>query len=391
MRARFWLVLSVALNVLLAIGLVIAKKPGEQEMDSDSPAPTVLVKTNVVVRQENFTWDQIRSTNYATLITNLRAIGCPEQVIRDLVVSDINRIYATRRLTEVNFPNFQWWKSNPDPALTKAAEDKLQALESERRDLLTGLLGQGWDAESKEAIAARGGITLTGPLLGELSPSAKQAILDIVAAAQLKIDAYQQQQRLAGAAVDPMQMVRLREEPLTALASVMEPAPYDEFLLRYSPAAQQLRDMMKTMTLTPDQFSALYNALSGIIGQPVFFYSGSDPALAKQQQQLATQSEAVIKTILGEAYATYQLNQDPVYQNTQALAQQLSLPAKMIVPLYQISRASQAEMDRIRSDDTLSNDEKIQALSQTRVEEEQTVEQLLGPDAFERWLESQEK
>ncbi len=388
MRARFWLILSIAFNLLLAIGLFIAGTRVERIV-TYTPAPTnLVVKTNVVVRHENFTWDQIRSTNYATLITNLRAIGCPEQVIRDLVVTDINRIYANRRLKEVDFPNFQWWKSNPDPALAKAAEDKLQALETERRNLLTGLLGQGWDVESKEAIAARGGITLTGPLLGELSPSAKQAIFDIVAAAQLKIDAYQQQQGLAGAAVDPVQMVRLREEPLTALASVMEPAAYDEFLLRYSPAAQQLRDMMKNMSLTPDLFSALFSALSGIIGQPIFFYSGSDPSLVKQQQQLATQSDAIIKTILGEAYGTYQLNQDPVYQSTQALAQQLSLPAKMIVPLYQISRAAQAEMDRIRADDTLSSDEKIQALSQTRVEEEQTVEQLLGPDAFERWLGS---
>jgi hypothetical protein len=186
-----------------------------------------------------------------------------------------------------------------------------------------------------------------------------------------------------------MQMVRLREEPLVPLASVMKPDAYDEFLLRYSPAAQQLREMMRTMELTPDQFRDLFSALSGIIGQPVFFYAGSDPAALKQQQLLATQGDAVIKATLGALYATYQMNLDPLYQSTQALAQQLSLPAKDIMPIYQINRATQAEMDRIRQDETLNNDEKIQALAQTRVQEQQTLEQLLGPDAFQRWLQTQ--
>jgi hypothetical protein len=144
------------------------------------------------------------------------------------------------------------------------------------------------------------------------------------------------------------------------------------------------------MELTPDQFRDLYAALSGIIGQPVYYYTGADPALLKQQQQLATQSDAVIKTTLGVAvYAIYQLNQDPLYRSSQALAQQLSLPASQILPIYQINRATQAEMDRIRKDDTLSNDEKVEALSQTQVEEQQSLQQLLGPDAFQRWLQAQ--
>ena len=85
------------------------------------------------------------------------------------------------------------------------------------------------------------------------------------------------------------------------LASVLGPEAYEEFVLRYSPAAQQLRELMRTMDLVPDQFRDLYAALSGIIGQPVYFYTGADPALLKQQQQLATQSDAVIKTTLGAA------------------------------------------------------------------------------------------
>jgi hypothetical protein len=391
MRARFWLIVSVAFNLFLAAIVYFLREPLKEPIVPVTPAlDNIVVKTNVLVRRENFTWEQVQSTNYLTLIKNLRAIGCPEQTIRDIVTSDVNRIYARRRVTEVVYPNYQWWKSSPDPALVDAAEEKIRSLETERRELLTGLLGAGWDAEGKELIAARAGMTLTGPILGDLPAQTKQAVLDIVAASQLKIEAYQEEQRLQGKAIDPMQMVRLREEPLVQLATVLGPEAYDEFVLRYSPAAQQLREMMKTMDLTPDQFRDLFSALSGIIGQPVYYYAGSDPAFLKQQQQLATQSEAVIKASLGAAvYAGYQLNQDPLYRSSQAMAQQLNLPANVVLPIYQINRATQAEMDRIRNDDTMSSDEKVEALAQTQVQEQQSLEQLLGPDAFERWLEAQ--
>jgi hypothetical protein len=391
MRARFWLIVSVSFNLFLAASLYVATEPLKEPVVPVAPSPdNVLVKTNVLVRRENFTWDQVQSTNFATLIKNLRAIGCPELTIRDIVTTDVDRIYARRRVTEVVYPNYQWWKSTPDPSLVEAAEEKIRNLETERRAILTGLLGAGWDAEAKELIAARAGMTLTGPILGDLPAATKQAVLDIIAAAQQKIEAYQEQQHLQGDAIDPVQMVRLREEPLVQLASVLGPDAYDEFVLRYSPAAQQLRDMMKTLDLTQDQFRDLFSALSGIIGQPVYFYAGSDPALLKQQQQLATQSEAVIKATLGaEVYAGYQLNQDPLYRSSQAMAQQLSLPATVVLPIYQINRATQTEMDRIRNDDTLSNDEKVEALAQTQVQEQQSLQQLLGPDAFQKWLQGQ--
>jgi DNA-binding TFAR19-related protein (PDSD5 family) len=71
------------------------------------------------------------------------------------------------------------------------------------------------------------------------------------------------------------------------------------------------------------------------------------------------------------------------------MAGQLNLPASVVMSIYQVNRATQAELDRIRKDETLSSDEKVAALSQTQVQSQQTLEQLLGPEAFERWLRSQ--
>ena len=120
---------------------------------------------------------------------------------------------------------------------------------------------------------------------------------------------------------------------------------------------------------------------------------GEDRELRQQVDSLLqAQSEAVLKQTLGtQAYAAYQLGQDPLYRSAQSDAQQLGVPAASVMPIYEINRATQAEMNRIRSDDTLSSDEKVSALAQAQVQQQQALEELLGPEAFEKWLQAQGK
>jgi hypothetical protein len=97
-----------------------------------------------------------------------------------------------------------------------------------------------------------------------------------------------------------------------------------------------------------------------------------------------------MKNTLPDVYAAYQLNQDPVYRSSKTTVEQLGVPAADVTPVYEINRATQAEMDRIRKDDTMSNDEKVEALAQTQVQQQESLEQVLGADAFEHWLQLQE-
>jgi len=390
-NTHLWLILSLVANLFLLIFLYIATAPLREPSVPTSTADNgLLIKTNVVVRHENFTWEQLESTNYAVFIKNLRAVGCPEQVIQDIILSDVNRLYTHRRLSEVVYPNYQWWRWEPDPAVVQAAAAKLQALEAERRGVLTALLGPGWDAQSNEQIAAANNITLTGPILGDLSPEVKEEVYAIVARAQIKIAAYEEAQRQQDKALDPVEMVRLREEPLARLVSVLTPAQYQEYALRYSPSAETLREQLRSVELTPDQFRELYNAINSINGQPAFYYNGIDPFLAKQQQQLHAQSEEIIKSVLGDQlYAAYQLNQDPLYRTSKTMAEQLGVSDDSVTPIYEIYHATQSELNRIRNDSTMSNDEKVEAMSQAQVEQEQSLEQILGPEAFQRWLQTQ--
>lgn len=45
----------------------------------------------------SFRWSQLESINYFTYVANLRAIGCPEQTVRDILSADVDSLYARRR------------------------------------------------------------------------------------------------------------------------------------------------------------------------------------------------------------------------------------------------------------------------------------------------------
>jgi hypothetical protein len=255
---------------------------------------------------------------------------------------------------------------------------------------LTDLLGPGWENISDYAIASRSGISLTGPVLGDLSEQTKHLVLMAVAQGQQKIDAYLEAQREANRAPDPMEVARLRTQFLTQMVILLTPAQYEEFALRYSQGAQVLRQQMRGLNLGPDDFRQLFSALSPITSQPVYYYAGSDPALVKQQQVLQIQQEAIIKASLGDQlYAAYSRTQDPIYRSATAVVDQLGAPAKDVEPFYQINRATQAELDRIRNDPSLTDDEKLEALSQAQLDQEQSLQQLLGSDLFDKWLQTQ--
>ncbi|HLH52073.1 MAG TPA: hypothetical protein VKY92_00435 [Verrucomicrobiae bacterium] len=49
------------------------------------------------VHQTRFSWRQLESTNYGTYVSNLRAIGCPEQTVRDIISADVHALFELKR------------------------------------------------------------------------------------------------------------------------------------------------------------------------------------------------------------------------------------------------------------------------------------------------------
>ncbi len=391
MRWRTLLILSACVNaVLIAAVWYYARKSSAHSPALEAAGTNdVKYRTHVVVRRQFFTWDQIESSDYATYIANLRDIGCPEQTIRDIIIADVNAVFAKRIAAEVRTPDQQWWRSTADARLTASASAKQRELEQERRTLLTGLLGAGWGESSLASLQpARSAVILDGPVLGNLPDDTKTAIKQAVATSQSRLEALYAKAESEGRNPTAAELAAVREQTRVELQKILAPAQLEEFLLRYSQNASNLRGQlgeMKYFDATPDEFRALFLVTDQFDQKLAALADSMDPNDIQQRQSLETQRERAIKLALGDKrYALYQKLQDPNYRDAYAQASAAGTPGAAQT-VYAVNQATDQEISRTVSQNPELTPEQL-AVALKRVEVQQleantaAVRQQVPPD-----------
>ena len=168
MKTRFVVVLLVLNAALLAAGYVAfsdyLNRQVAQSQQAAQAAVTVwkekAVETArppapIIVRTNAFNWSQLESDDYRQYITNLRAVGCPEVTLRDIIMTDVMRLYAQRRgKFEHNGRPFKFWETNEKRALKQNQiedrEKQLAQINKELPAVLRELLGINYEREMKK-------------------------------------------------------------------------------------------------------------------------------------------------------------------------------------------------------------------------------------------------
>jgi LysM repeat protein len=389
MRWRVIALVSLGVNVVLAAVWLLTARHEMAKVAAELAAlgqpAAVQTTTNFVARRLLFNWQQVESADYPTYISNLRQIGCPEQTIRDLIIAEINALYSKRRAIELVTAEQQWWRSEPDTNVVRAAAEKARQLEDERRALLTRLLGTNWETGDLVSIPrpSRPGVVLDGPVLGALSAETKQAIQTVSMRSQDRLQAYLETQSRAGKEPDPADLAKLRQQTRDDLARVLSPPELEEFLLRYSQEANDLRSefgQLRFFNASPDEFRAVFRATDALDQRIQLLADAKDPSSVEARQALEAQRENMLKTALGpERYAQYQMLHDPVYRDAVAAAEEAGTP-EAVQTLYAIKLAALAEQNRIRGDRNLTAAQKSIELKRTELEQLQANTVATGQD-----------
>ena len=384
MRARVIIPLSIALNIILGVMLwqalrfpflesstLVTHRPKVSESATNSTP-------KVVVRRQFFNWSEIESDDYPTFIANLRRIGCPETTIRDIIVADVNQLFAQRRAQEVVTAESEWWKSEPDLNATESALKKMAELEKERTDFLAKLLGPNWNINFTQ-VSSPGTVALDGPVLGKLDPDTKLKVEEIAATSGRKSIEYVEAQRAAGKPLDPAEMARLRTEQRAELAKVLTPDQLEEYLLRHSAEAEQLRDQLRGFDATPDEFRAIFRARDQIDNEIQLRYSGNDPATVRARQELEQKRDSAVAAALGPDRSTlYQATADPLFREAQFVAQQSGATPEKVLPLYQVQVLGARERARIAADTSMTPADRATAIRAVADQEEAARRKILG-------------
>jgi hypothetical protein len=378
MRWRVIALVSLGVNIALgAAWLSLARHEAAKiaaVAAGSGQMPTTQTTTNFVARRQLVTWQQIESADYPTYVANLRLVGCPEQTIRDIIIADVNALFARRRATELVTPEQQWWRSQADTNVVLAAAEKARELEEERHALLTRLLGTNWETGDLVNIPrpSRPGVALDGPVLGALAPETKQAIEDVSVRSQDRMEAYLDAQRSAGKEPDPVELAKLRQQTRDELAHLLSPPELEEFMLRYSQNATDLRadfGELRFFDPTPDEFRAVFRATDALDQRIELLADANDPASLEARKALEDQRLNAIKLALGpERYAEYQMLHDPVYRDAVATAEDAGTP-DAAQAIYAINLAALDEQNRIRGDTNLTAEQKSIELKQLELEQ----------------------
>ena len=375
MRWRFLALASLAVNAAVGIAWLIAHRPQPAPIAAPIAAEVLAEQpqTNVVVRRQFFSWDEVESSDYPTYIENLRQIGCPEQTIRDIIIADINALFAKRRATELVTSEQQWWRPEPDPAIVQAATEKATALETERRALLTSLLGIQWETTDMLNLPrpTRPGIVLDGPVLGAMSAETKATVQELNLRSEERIQAYAEQRVREGRDLDPTELAKLRQQTREELAQVLAPAQLEEYLLRYSQSAYELRNELaqfQHFNVSSEEFRTMFRINDGF-KQQMDLIDSNAPGAEEARKDIDDRRQNALKIALGpDRYAEYRMLQEPLYRDAVAAAQQAGTP-EAAQTLYHINVAAAAEQASISANPNLTGTQKSLSLKQLELEQ----------------------
>lgn len=315
-----------------------------------------------------FHWSQVESDDYRQYLANLRAIGCPGHVVRDLLVEDVTSLYERRRAAVPRSSLPPW--AGADPRAVAAAEQARhhEALEAEQRAVLTELLGFPWEWE---AIQTWRNEPVAWALLGFLTDDQAVGVLGLVES--LTGEARRYRNRVDGILLpeDRLDLAALADRLDADLAGFLTPQQTEELTLRVQALGMafgkgdlhlgaagltglQARDVVR-LSLRVGHF--LRNELVGI-----------DPP-AEERAAHQAQFEADVAALLGpQAQAEFARAQDHRFREVLQFAQEHGLSRQTAIAAFEVRQLAEEESARLNvapAEDPVGRQARLEQLQQT--------------------------
>jgi hypothetical protein len=354
---------------------------------SKAAAPEVITVTN------DFRWRQLESEDYRTYIERLRSIGCPEQTIRDLVISDLDKLMAPRiEALYGRRADLQFWHSEEEELANERNYREIsraqREIDKEKRAVIEELLGADL---IRERMRLNGQVDYYERRLGFLPEERRGEVRKLLE----KYDELEERVRekewaeaepLSGQ--DRAQLRQLRAQEQAEVAALLNPAEREQYELWVSDAANAVRQATYGMDISQEEFLVIYNARKAFDQQ----WAARDPDLmdetSRQRMEMAReQMELDLQRQLGtERFAEYKRGEDPEFHQLAKTATQFKLPKDTPKRVYDVKRALEDVRRQLDENQGLTLEQKATALKAIQDETGQTVRQLLGEKAFRYYL-----
>ena len=349
-------------------------KPG---MVASDALPAVIIQTNV------FHWRQVESTDYRTYIANLRKIGCPEATIKDIILTDIMRLFAERRgQFYQNGREFKFWETREKHALTarqmEERDKQLAKIDKEVPSVLRELLGVNYDREINKYFVDN---REDERRLSFVSEEKRRQLLALREELEgLKEHLLDQAQ--AGQPMDLNGLKKIEEHRKEALSRILTPEEREEFELRTSDTAERLRTELVGFNPTEQEFREIYQ-LWQAHDEKFAFVSAADASAAKAKEQDRQRIEQDIKSMLDpQRGVDYDRAHNPDYQLLSVFSERYELPQTTAQAIFEIKQIAENARQSLLAEKSLGEAERLAAMKAIHEETQRAVRQNLGDRLF---------
>ena len=369
---------------------------GASPDESGTPSKTITRRIHVPAGRpetpSRFTWRFIESSDFKQYIANLRAVGCPEQTIQDIVIAEVNKLYAGKeaalRLRPEHLKPWEVFAVSTRVAMDR--ERKLRQLLREKRALLKELLGIDVPVEMPSALS--GGVASREARFEKAYQNLPEGKRDLVRAIQEQYwdKSEELETRIMGfwEKQDYEEAVRLRAELRSSLAKTLTPDELLDYDIGTSSNASRYRSELAAVNVSDQEFRELFKARHAIDEE---FNTGlpNDPDSARKRAEARRMLEESMKSVLGEQrYADYQRSRDSQFRNLARLAQETGLSSETAIKAWDVQRLARDESNKLRANPDLPPEQRDQMMRQMQAELDATMTQLLGKEAFDRFQQN---
>lgn len=338
---------------------------------------------------EPFHWGDLESKDYKEFIARLRAIGCPEQTIRDLIIADIDKLYSAKLqgLRPLR-KSLNYWESEEDELANNYDQRewvrKERELEREKGRVVRELLGIDLASERQRSKGLPDSFERR---LAFLPEDKRAEIRDLVETWAEREQSIREKAWDTGEPLsdqDRAQLRMIREQREQALETTMTPEQKESFDLSMSPTAEALRHDLYGMGATEDEFRALYELRKGFDQTwPRDEIDTQDEASLKEWGKALMSLEEQVKQVLGEErFAMYQRGQDYRFHELNSTISRFGLPRDKAAEAYEFLRLSQAERNRVLQTASYSADQQAEIASRIDAETDRALQELIGSGPF---------
>ena len=389
------LALSVALNVVLAMAaargwekhslrpqrsVASAQIPPQHEHRPGAPASQLDPVTN------RFDWRMIESSDYEKYVANLRAIGCPEKTVRDIIVAEVQKTFGAKSAAvplDVKF-----WSCGPErQAAERSREERRSELRAESRAILERLLGVDYGTQVGERSDD---LELQAILRFVFGPLPDQVIERVSLALERGSSLGREiQDRSKGIMlpVEKEQLSKLRQQTLASVQQLLSSEQSDELTRRFA-TLRLLDHGFGDFQVSAGELRQIAGLYVSVFGAPLA--EAFDFPHEEEEEGKAAPKELFEKKLqdfLGQTrYADYKRDTDSDFKNMKALTEQQALPQETAVKIYEIKTLLDSECQRLREDALLSPYERAAHLQEIQDSTRSGLQQLLGDKSFELYV-----